>query len=108
MLPALMVAPVRQASADFLKHYIHIRSCPFFDFGHVTPQGRLSLPINRRKIVAIRVRALQRNHGLNIEGHTAQVSGQSIEEVALPYVGGKFANQRAILGIGQQLFEFCR
>jgi hypothetical protein len=39
-------------------------------------------------IVAIRLRALQRNHGLNIECHTTQVIGQSIEEVALPYVGG--------------------
>ena len=56
-------------------------------------------------IVAIRLRELHRNHGLNIDCHTAQVSGQSIEEVALPYVGRKFANEGAILGIGQQLFE---
>ena len=58
-------------------------------------------------IVAIRLRALQRNHGLNIECHTAQVGSQSIKKVALPYVGGKFANEGAILGIGQQLFEPC-
>jgi hypothetical protein len=58
-------------------------------------------------IVAIRLRALQRNHGLNIECHTAQVIGQSTEEVALPLRRWKSTNERAILGIGQQLFELC-
>jgi hypothetical protein len=58
-------------------------------------------------IVAIRLRALQRNHDLNIECHTAQVIGQSIEEVALPLRRRKSANERAILGIGQRLFELC-
>jgi hypothetical protein len=58
-------------------------------------------------IVAIPLRVLQRNHGSNIECHAAQVGGQSIEEVALPCLGGKFANEGAILRIGQQLFEPC-
>jgi hypothetical protein len=34
-----MVAAVRQTSADFLKHYVHIRGCPIFDFGHLTPRS---------------------------------------------------------------------
>jgi hypothetical protein len=34
ILSALMVAAVWQTSADFLKHDVHIRGCPFFDFGH--------------------------------------------------------------------------
>ena len=57
ILSALMVAAVRQTPADFLKHDVHVRCGPFFDFvfdfGHLTPgsryQGRLSMPINRRK-----------------------------------------------------------
>jgi hypothetical protein len=28
-----MVATVWQTSADFLKHYVDIRGCPFFDSG---------------------------------------------------------------------------
>jgi hypothetical protein len=58
-------------------------------------------------IVAVGLRALQRKHGSNIECHAAQVGGQSIEQVALPCVGRKFANEGAILGIDQQLFESC-
>jgi hypothetical protein len=34
-----MVAAVWQTSADFLKHYVHIRGCPFFDFGHLIPRS---------------------------------------------------------------------
>ena len=34
VLSARMVAAVWQTSADFLKHDVHIRGCPFFDFGH--------------------------------------------------------------------------
>jgi hypothetical protein len=38
ILSALMVAAVWQTSADFLKHYVHFRGYPFFDFGHLTPR----------------------------------------------------------------------
>jgi hypothetical protein len=37
VLSAFMVASMRQTPADFLKHNIHVRDCPFFDFGHLTP-----------------------------------------------------------------------
>jgi hypothetical protein len=105
VLSAFMVAAVRQTPADFLKHDFHVRGCPLFDFGHLTP--RSIVDPNQLLDVAIRFRGLQRNHGLNIECHAAQVGGQSIEEVALPYVGRKLADEGAILGIGQQLFEPC-
>jgi hypothetical protein len=48
ILSALMVATVWQTSADFLKHYVDIRGCPFFDFGHLTPRSVIEA-INRRK-----------------------------------------------------------
>jgi hypothetical protein len=34
-----MVAAVRQTSADFLKHSVHIRGCALFDFTHLTPSS---------------------------------------------------------------------
>jgi hypothetical protein len=37
ILSAFMVAAVWQTSADLLKHDVHIRGCPLFDFAHPTP-----------------------------------------------------------------------
>jgi hypothetical protein len=31
-----MVAAVGQIAAGFLKHYVHIRDCPFIELRHVT------------------------------------------------------------------------
>jgi hypothetical protein len=39
VLPAFMVAAVRQTPADFLKHDVHVCGGPFFDFGHLTPRS---------------------------------------------------------------------
>ena len=74
---------------------------------------RVSLLISQRSHYSLNRRGLitphapQRNHGLNIGCHAAEISGQAIEEVAFPCVGRKFANEGAILGIGQQLFKPC-
>ncbi len=129
-----MVAAVWQTSADFLKHDVYICGYSFFDFVHLTPRSVIdanrgvssflrkglavfALLISQRShyslksagpfVVVSTLRTPQRNDGLNIARHAPEVSGQSIEEVALPRVGRKFANQGAILGIGQQLFKPC-
>ena len=59
MLSALMVAAVWQIPADFLEHDVHIRGCPFFDFGHFdTKVGyrcqSIGVKLSRRRSISSR------------------------------------------------------
>jgi hypothetical protein len=56
---------------------------------------------------AIRSRAPQCNHGFNIACRAAKVSGQSIKKFTLLFIGRKFTDEGAILGVREQLFEPC-
>jgi hypothetical protein len=65
------------------------------------PGGGFLLPLSGS-------RAPQRNHCcFNIACHAAKVSGQSIKKLALLFIGRKFTDDGAILGVRKQLFERC-
>src|SRR5271156_3607041 len=57
--------------------------------------------------IALRFRAPRRSHDFNIARHSAKIGGQLVKEVALPDVGRKPADEGAVLGFREQLFEPC-
>jgi hypothetical protein len=48
-----MVAAVWQTSADFLKHYVHFRGYPSFDFGHLTPRSVIDANQSAQNLISI-------------------------------------------------------